>query len=174
MLRPRNEWHRLENIFEHGHRINYERCENGGGERERGEKSAEATSISSVRWLAIFFLLISASPVVVDVFSRRNTTLYELCTRRVRLSVRSFVHPTDRSYVRAFSAATELNVRGLWRAELRVVIHWRERRVYARIRATGLLRPTQVLMFLAGHLYERSNELRMRSVGNNAENTWQL
>lgn len=103
--------------------------------RERGRRP-------QVRWLAIFFLLISAS-VVAAVFSHRNATLYELCIRRVRLFVRpsvcSFVRPCRAMpypclavpsvrQKRAFSAATKLNVRGLWCAELRVVICRRGRR----------------------------------------------
>jgi len=52
--------------------------------RERGTKAA---SISSLCWIAIFFLLISASLNIAAIFSHRNATFYKLCTRHIGPSV---------------------------------------------------------------------------------------
>jgi len=115
--------------------INFERRENPEVER------AEATSISSLRRIAIFFLLISASPNVATIFSCRNATLYELCAR-TRLSSKNMRFPRQRNWMSVVYDARNC-----------VSLTAREMGTYVHGHNSSFLRFMQVpLMLLAEHL----------------------
>lgn len=136
------------------------------GERIPEVERARTTSISALGRIAIFFLLISASPNVTAIFSHRNATLYELCARHVRPSIRSSVRSSIQQE-HAFFAATKLNVRGLWLTELRIVNYRREKWAYVH---------GHIASFLRSHANApcRTSTRAWMSFENNAENAEQL